>query len=182
MSMKKELRVMDELERELIEAQNKYDDYKSRYEGFCNKDDWDDTYDHIAQNAMSLYLGTLLNKVETIKKLIDDLNKPKNNTIFPSNSLLQFDFANSAIGYHSLNPNSSNSAFGLKAINNPNVASYTGTTGLTEEEKRVLKHENNKLYEQHRTCSNCESIGEVKDIKDRITYYKCSNCDKTWER
>lgn len=170
--MKKELRVMDELERELIEAQNKYDDYKSRYEGFCNKDDWDDTYDHIAQNAMSLYLGTLLNKVETIKKLIDDLKKPKNNTIFPSNSLSQFDFANNAIGYHSLNPNSSNSAFGLKAINNPNVTPYTG---LTEEEKRTL-------YEQRRTCSNCESRGKVEDIKDRVTYYQCPNCDKTWER
>lgn len=138
---------MDELENQLIEAQNKYDDYKSRYEGFCNKEDWDDTYDHIAQNAMCVYLGKLLNKVETIKKLIDDL-KSKNTNTFPSNSLL------------------------LKAINNPNVTPYTG---LTEEEKRTL-------YEQRRTCSNCESRGEVKDIRDRITYYQCPNCDKIWER
>jgi len=63
---------------QLIEAQNKYDEYKVRYRNFCNKEHWDDDYDNICQNAMSVYLSKLLQNVEDIHKLLNDLDKDDN--------------------------------------------------------------------------------------------------------
>ena len=63
------------LEQQLIEAQNKYDEYKERYTNFCNKDDWDDIYDHICENAMSVYLSKLLQNVEDIHNQLKELGK-----------------------------------------------------------------------------------------------------------
>ena len=66
-------KLKSELNTKLIEAQNKYDEYKVRYEDFCNKPDWDDVYDHIAENAMGVYLSKLLLDVEIAKMELEQL-------------------------------------------------------------------------------------------------------------